>query len=161
MRRTIISAVIGAGLAFGTITGLDAYANLQAAAAFGELQKDAPSDWLQLDDLQARGAVFPEQPTIRFVATPSRDLLIRMAISPRNADTGNVLCSGGGRTVLYERGVPITFDETVSQLTGLDSCDWPLGRYRVRMTFLMTEPKTQIAKSLLIETEDLEVVAPP
>ena len=51
--------------------------------------------------------------------------------------------------------------ETVSQLTGLDSCDWSIARYRVRMTFLMTEPQTQIAKLLLIEPEDLEVIAPP
>ncbi len=160
MRRTIISAVIGAGLAFAAMTAIDGYQNIRAAAAFGEMQQQAPSDWLQLEGIEARGSVYPDEPRLRFVGTPSRDLLIRMAISPRNAETGNVLCSGGGATVLYDAGIPVTFDSSVSRLAGLDSCDWPVGRYRVRMTFLMTEPKSQIAKSLLVETDDLEVIAP-
>ncbi|UXN74527.1 hypothetical protein N8D56_05135 [Devosia sp. A8/3-2] len=161
MRRTIISAVIGAGLAFGVMTAIDGYQNIRTAARFAEMQQASPSDWLELSSIQVRNSVVPAEPSLRFVGTSSMDLLIRLAVSPREADTGNVICSGGGRTTLFEEGIPVTFDARISSLAGLDSCDFPVGRYRVRLSFLMTEPGTQISKTLLVETEDLEVIAAP
>lgn len=159
MRRTIISAIIGAGLAAGLMTAIDGYQNIRAAARFAEMQQAAPSEWLELSAVSVKSSVLPDEPGLKFVGTPSMNLLIRLAVSPRDADTGNVVCSGGGPTVLYERGIPIPVDARISRLAGLDACDFPPGRYRVRLSFLMTEPGTQITKTLLVETEDLEVVA--
>lgn len=143
------------------MTAIDAYENVRKAARFAEMQEQAPSEWLELSRIQVRGATVPEEPTLRFTGTPAMDMLIRVAISPREATTGNVICSGGGRTILYEGGIPVTVDARISSIAGLDACDFPVGRYRVRMSFLMTEPKSQISKTLLVETEDLEVIAPP
>ena len=161
MRRMIISAVVGGGLALGVMTGVDWIQNLRTAAAFAEMQQASPGDWLELSSIQVRDAVLPDEPKLRVVSTPSMDLLIRVAVSPRETTTGNVVCSGGGPTVLYEGGIPVTVDTQLSRLAGLDSCQFPPGRYRVRLSFLMTEPGTQISKTLLVETEDLEVIAAP
>lgn len=159
MRRTIISAVIGAGLAFSLMTAIDGWQNIRTAAQFAEMQQASPSDWLELSSVQVKGTTLPDEPGLRLVGTPAMDLLIRLAVSPRDADTGNVICSGGGQTVLYEGGVPFTVNARLSALAGLDACQFPVGRYRVRLSFLMTEPGTQISKTLLVETEDLGVVA--
>lgn len=161
MRRTIISVVIGAGLAFGVMTALDAFQNIRVAAQFAALQQASPSDWLELSSIQVKNAVLPNDPSVRFTGTPAMDMLIRLAVSPREADTGNVVCSGGGQTILYEGGIPVSVDARISSLAGLDTCDFPVGRYRVRLSFLMTESGSQISKTLLVETEDLEVIAAP
>lgn len=161
MRRTIISALVGGVLAAGVMTGMDVYENIRKAARFAEMQEQAPSDWLELSRIDVKGATVPEEPTLRFVGTPAMDMLIRVAVSPREANTGDVVCSGGGRTILYEGGVPVTVDSRLSTLAGLDSCAFPVGRYRVRLSFLMTEPQSQITKTLLVETDDLEVIAAP
>lgn len=161
MRRTIISAVIGFGIAGAAIFTIDTWRDIQRASRFATLQEAAPSEWLRLEDFEATGAVSPNEPIVRFIGTPAQNLLIRLAISSRNSDTGNVLCSGGSQTVLYEAGVPVTVNAPVSRLAGLDACEWPVGRYTVRVTFLMTEPQSQIAKTLLVETNDIEVIAPP
>lgn len=161
MRRTIISAVIGFGIAGAAIFSIDTYRDIQKATQFAEVQQAAPSDWLKLERFAASGAIYPNEPTIRFIGTPVQDLLIRLAISSRDADTGNVLCSGGGQTVLYEGGVPVTVNAPISRLAGLDACNWPVGRYNVRLSFLMVDPASQVTKTLLMETNDLEVVAAP
>ena len=159
MRRTIISAVIGAGIAGATVFFVDTYRDIRTATQFAEAQKAAPSDWLLIEGFQAYGARSPEEPRLQFVGTPSQNLLIRVAVSSRNSESGDVLCSGGGQTVLYEGGVPVTVNAPVSRLAGLDACEWPVGRYNVRLTFLMTEPDSRVAKTLLIETTDVEVIA--
>jgi len=160
MRRTLLGIAIGATLAFGIAAAIEGWQNIRTAARFAEMQQAAPSDWLELSTVQVRNAILPAEPGLRFTGTPAMDLLIRLAVSPRDADTGNVVCSGGGRTILYEAGIPVTVDAHLSSLAGLDSCEFPAGRYRVRLSFLMTEPGTQITKTLLVETADLEVIEP-
>lgn len=159
MRRTIISAIIGAGLAMLVTSAIDTYLNIRTAARFAELQQAAPSDWLDLSPIEVRGAISPDEPSLRFVGTPAMDLLIRLAISPQDADTGAVVCSGGGRATLYEGGISVPVDSRLSSLAGLESCQFPPGRYKVRLSFFMVEPDTQVSKTLMVETQDVEVIA--
>ncbi|WP_172123241.1 hypothetical protein [Devosia sp. 919] len=159
MRRTIISAVCGVALAGAVIFTADFIRDLQAASRFASIQQQAPSEWLMIEGFAAREAVYPAEPRIHFVGTPTHDMLVRVAVSSRNADDGNVLCSGGGATVLYPAGIPVSVSTEVSTLAGLDDCDWPIGRYRLRLTFTMTEQTSQITKTLLLETEDVEVIS--
>lgn len=151
--------MIGIVAAIVVFFAIDTYRDIQTASRFAQLQQESPSDWLELDGFGAQSTRYPGEPSLAFVGTPSHDLLIRVAVSSRNADTGNVLCSGGGRAALFQAGVAVAVDAPVSRLAGLDACDWPVGRYKVRLTFLMTEPQSQVNKTLLVETDDVEVIA--
>lgn len=158
MRRTIISAAIGIVCALLAFFLVDTGRNIITANKFAELQSQTPSEWLLLERLVVVPAITPGEPKIGFTATPLHNLLMRLTISPRNNATGAVLCSGGGPTVLAPSGIPITINRAVSRIAGLDNCDWPPGLYRIRLTFSMTEPESQVTKVLLVETEDVEVL---
>ena len=157
MRRTIISAVVGVTLGIVAFTGIDTVRNLIAASQFGAIQSEVPSQWLLLEELDVLPSVAPDGPNLSFTATPFHDLLVRLTVSPRNVETGAVLCSGGGPTTLYHSGVAINVKSSIAGLAGLDNCTWPAGLYRMRLTFSMTEPDSQISKVMLVETEDVEV----
>lgn len=159
MRKIIISAICGGALAGVTIFAVDVVRDLHAASRFTEMQQKSPSEWLLMEGFAVREAIYPDEPRVEFVGTPAHDMLVRVAVSSRNADNGNVLCSGGGPTVLYPAGVPVSVSANVSKLAGLEGCDWPVGRYRLRLTFTMIEPNSQITKTLLLETEDVEVIS--
>lgn len=159
MRRTLISAAIGIAAALVVVVGIDATRNLTKAIQFAELQNQQPSDWLLLEKLSVLPAEVSEEPRIKFTATPLQNLLVRLNVSPRNSETGAVVCSGGGHTRLYPLGIPVNVNAPISRLAGLDACVWEPGRYRIRLTFSMTEQETQVSKVLLVETEDVEVLA--
>lgn len=158
MRRTLISAALGIVCALIAFFTIDLVRNIITANQFAALQAETPSEWLLLEKMVTMPAVVPAEPRLGFTLTPLHDLLIRLTVSPRNNETGDVLCSGGGPTVLVPNGVPIKVLQPISRLAGLDNCDWAPGLYRIRLTFSMTEPESQVTKVLLVETEDVEVL---
>lgn len=158
MRRTLISAVLGIVCALLAFFVIDMARNIITANKFAALQAEVPSEWLLLEKMVTVPAVTPAEPRIGFTLTPLHNLLLRLTVSPRNNETGDVLCSGGSPTVLVPSGTPIKVLQPISQLAGLDGCDWPPGLYRIRLSFSMTEPESQVTKVLLVETEDVEVL---
>ena len=158
MRRTLVSAAIGIVCALIAFFAIDMGRNIITANKCAQLQAQTPSEWLLLERLVVVPATIPEEPRLGFTVTPLHTLLLRLTVSPRNTETGAVLCSGGGPTILAPGGVPIRVNQPISRLAGLDNCEWPPGVYRMRLSFSMTEPESQVTKVLLTETEDVEVV---
>lgn len=159
MRKMLVSAAVGVAFAVIVSSLISIWLDIIQASRFTTIQQEEPETWLLIEDLRATDTVEPNQPTIRLVGTPSRDLLIRTSVSARNVETGEVRCSGSGATVLYVGGVAVAVASPLSRLAGLESCEFPEGRYRVRITFRMTEPDSQVTKTLLVETEDINVTS--
>ena len=162
MRRTIISAAVGVGLACGVFWSAEFVENVQRAAHVAELQSQDASEWLLISPMRRvdgvnRGGVVTE-PMAVWSAAPQRMLEVRVAITTRDMSTGEPVCVGGTNTVIAEPTKLMEYRRELSRLAGVNSCDWPVGQYRSRLTWTMTEPETRVAKTIFQETAPFRVL---
>jgi hypothetical protein len=162
MKRTLISAAVGVGLACVVFFSVDAVEQLRRAAYITELQAQSPASWIEVTDLtisdgRNRGGEVTE-PKLTQTIWPHRLLQARVAVSNRNVDTGEPACVGGTVTFILEPGEPMTSTRPLSRIAGVDQCDWPVGVYRARFAWTLTEPETGVVKTLMMESGTFSVL---
>lgn len=156
MKKTLISAAVGVGLACAVFFSVEAIERFRQAAYIADLQAQVPSDWFEVTDLTVidgrnRDGITLE-PTVRQTIWPRRLVEARVAVSSRNVQSGEPVCVGGTVTFILEPGDPITTTRPLSRLAGVDHCDWPIGEYRSRFAWTITDPATRVVKTIMQES---------
>lgn len=161
MRRTLISAVLGFAFAGLVYYGVTFAQGLQTAAYVAQLQGQDVSAWLDVEDLQVHDgsnqAGVITEPTVDLNVLAKRQLEARIAISNRNVKTGEPVCVGGTLTVLLDAQRQINSTRPLSRLAGVDHCDWPVGTYRARIGWTLTDPSTRVVKTFVVESNPFNV----
>ncbi len=158
VRRTLISAAVGALLAYTVFFAMDVFEGLQKASALADLQAQAPESWLSVTDLAiADGKVGGPEPVVSWIFEPKRPLELRVAVTTRDMATGEPVCVGGTVTFLVQPAPPDSFSRPLSRIAGVERCDWPAGDYRSRFSGVMTDPATRVSKSFLQESQVFSV----
>lgn len=148
MKRTILGMVVGAIVVAAGNWGYDFW-------RYVSLQSEPSSNWLRIDEFVVEDGA---QPMVKVKYQVLRTVAVRTNISPRNVETGAPYCTGRTVTVIYEPGPEVEAMFPVEALTGLENCDWPVGRYVASVTFTMTDAVTNIAlNSVAIETNEFRV----
>lgn len=156
MRRTLISAAVGVLLACGAFWLWSAVDTINRAAALADLQGQTADQWLSVspmviaDGSNAPGHVV--EPLVTWTIEAKRTLELRLAVSNRDMDGGDPVCIGGTVTFILQPSVPATFTRPLSRIAGVDRCDWPVGQYRSRVTWTMTDPESRVSKTLFQES---------
>lgn len=161
MKKTLISAAVGVGMACAVFFSVDGIEALRRAAYIAELQAQKPADWLAVTDLTVadgsnRNGVVTE-PVVSQTIWPQRLMEARVAVSSRNVQTGEPVCVGGTVTFILEPGEAIASKRPLSRFAGVDHCDWPIGEYRSRFSWTLTDPETRVAKTMMHETGVFQV----
>jgi hypothetical protein len=157
MRKIITSAVVGAALAYGVFFAMDVLEGVQTARRLASLQAEAPSAWLSVTDLKVADGVGGQEPSVSWIFEPKRQLELRIAVTTRDVETGEPVCVGGTITFIVEPAPPARFARTLSRIAGVERCEWPVGTYRARFSWSMTDPATRIAKSFVQESAEFRV----
>ncbi len=161
MRRTLVSMAIGISLACSVFWVLDAVETIKRAAEIAELQAQAPADWLELSPMiieDGKAAPDAREPIAVWTAEAKRTIEVRAAVTTRNLATGDPICIGGTNTVITEPTPPRIYNRVLSRLAGVESCEWPAGEYRSRITWTITDPATRVSKTVIQETEPFNVL---
>lgn len=162
VKRTLISAAVGVGMACIVFFSVDAVDQLRRTAYVAELQAQHPSSWLAITDLavsdgQNRNGVITE-PRLTQTLWPQRLIEARVAVSNRNVQSGEPACVGGTVTFILEPGEPMVSTRPLSRIAGVDHCDWPVGEYRGRFAWTLTDPETRVTKTILQESGSFRVL---
>jgi len=161
MRKLFLSAAIGVVLACAVFWLIDAFDNLKRAADIADLQAQASGEWLGLTEVSiADGSNIDGQvtePVATWEIEPKRLLELRVAVSTRDIATGEPVCVGGTVTFIIEPSPPVTFSRPLSRIAGVDRCEWPVGVYRSRFTWTMTDPASRVVKTLFQESDQFAV----
>jgi hypothetical protein len=161
MRRTLISAAIGVLLSCVLFWSIDLFDNLRRAADVAALQAQASDEWLGLTEVTiadgSNRAGMVTEPVATWTVEPKRLLELRIAVSTRDIASGEPVCVGGTVTFILEPAVPMTFSRPLSRIAGVDHCDWPVGVYRSRFTWTMTDPASRVSKTLFQESDQFAV----
>lgn len=161
MRKSLVSAAVGVVLALLVVGLFDFIGNVRAAADIAALQAQAADEWLGLTEVTIADGSNVHGRTTEPVATwtiePKRTLELRVAVSTRDIATGEPVCVGGTVTFIIEPSPPTTFSRPLSRIAGVDRCDWPVGVYRSRFTWTMTDPASRVSKTLFQESDQFAV----
>lgn len=157
MRRTLVSAAVGAAMAYGVFFAMDVFEGLQRASTLARLQAQTPSEWLAVTDLMVADGAAGHEPVVSWVFEPKRQLELRVAVTTRDIETGDPVCVGGTVTFIVDPAPPVTFSRPLSRIAGVERCDWPVGDYRSRFSWVMTDPETRVSKSFLQESQVFSV----
>jgi len=161
MRKMLLSAAIGVLLACGVYWLIDVFESVRRASDIAALQAQAADEWLGLtevglaDGSNVAGLIV--EPVATWTIEPKRVLELRVAVSTRDIATGEPVCAGGTVTFIIEPSPPTTFSRPLSRIAGVDRCDWPVGVYRSRFTWTMTDPASRVSKTLFQESDQFAV----
>ena len=61
-------------------------------------------------------------------------------------------------TFILEPSEPVTYSRPLSRIAGVDHCDWPVGVYRSRFTWTLTDPESRVTKAVFQESDQFAVV---
>jgi len=157
----ILSAAIGVLLACGVYWLIDVFDNVKRASDIAALQAQVADEWLGLTDVSMSDGHSLNGQMIEPVATwtiePKRVLELRVAVSTRDIATGEPVCVGGTVTFIIEPAEPKAFSRPLSRIAGVDRCEWPVGVYRSRFTWTMTDPASRVSKTLFQESDQFAV----
>lgn len=157
MRRTLISAAIGVVLACAVFWSADLFDSLRRASDIAALQAQAADEWLGLTEVSIADGSNGIEPVATWTIEPKRMLELRVAVSTRDIATGEPVCVGGTVTFIIEPAEPMTFSRPLSRIAGVDRCEWPVGVYRSRFTWTMTDPESRVSKTLFQESDQFAV----
>lgn len=158
MRRTLVSAAVGCALAAAAFWGFDVYQGVRQAADIAALQAMAADEWLGLSDVVIADGGHSVEPMATWTVEPKRVLEMRIAVNTRDLATGEPVCVGGTVTFILEPSDPVTYSRPLSRIAGVDHCEWPVGVYRSRFTWTLTDPETRVTKAVFQESDQFAVL---
>lgn len=158
MRRMLVSAAMGCGLAVFAFWAFDVYQGVKRAAEIAELQAMAADQWLGLSDVSIADGTAGHEPVATWTVEPKRVLEMRVAVNTRDVATGEAVCIGGTVTFILEQSDPKVYSKPLSRIAGVDHCEWPPGVYRSRFTWTLTDPVSRVTKALFQESDQFAVL---
>lgn len=154
--------MIGFALALVVFWAGDLINSIRNAADIAALQAQAAEDWLGVSDVEIADGInragVTTEPVAKWTIEPKRPLELRIAVNTRDIETGEPNCLGGTVTVIVDPSEPTIVSRPLSRIAGVEKCDWPVGDYRSRFTWTMTDPASRVSKTIFQESEPFAVL---
>lgn len=155
MRRILLGLAIGGALAtLLWVTG-DSWVTGSRIAA---IQSADPEEWFIMHSLHVRDTPDTFNPVIDLDFEVFQPVEARATITPINVETGDTICEGRTRPVVYEEPLRMTTSVSVAALAGLESCEWPPGRYKINMTLILKDYASNIRLKEILEESNVFTV---
>lgn len=151
--RSLITAIVICAVAYGAWSSTAA---IRTAIGVAEIQALPTQAWLDVKSFNV--VVTDDQPIALVTYQVNRPVRIRTTITPRNTQTGEIVCSGRTGQSTFNPAQPVKMTVPLSMIAGLPDCVFPPGEYHASLTWMLIDDATNVeAKQLVWETNNFTV----